>query len=85
MFVSLTVKAVHLELVLDLTSEAFISCLRRFMACHGKPSTIWSDHGTNFVGANREIKELVQFLNEQKNAKSVRILFVTASRVEFHS
>ena len=39
-FVSLTVKAVHLELVLDLTSEAFIACLRRFMARRGKPSTI---------------------------------------------
>ena len=31
-FVSLTVKAVHLELVTDLTSDAFIACLRRFIA-----------------------------------------------------
>ncbi len=31
-FVSLTVKAVHLELVSDLTSGAFIACLRRFIA-----------------------------------------------------
>ena len=51
-FVSLTVKAVHLELVSDLTSEAFIACLRRFIASHCKPSHIWSDHGTNFVGEN---------------------------------
>ena len=70
-FVSLTVKAVHLELVSDLTSEAFIACLRRFIARRGKPSHIWSDHGTNFVGANRELKELVEFLSEQKNAKKV--------------
>ena len=42
-FVSMTVKAVHLELVSNLTSEAFIACLRRFIACHGKPSHIWSD------------------------------------------
>ena len=68
---SLTVKAVHLELVSDLTSEAFIACLRRFIARRGKPSHIWSDHGTNFVGANRELKELVEFLSEQKNAKKV--------------
>ena len=71
MFVSLTVKAVHLELVSDLTTEAFIACLRRFIAHRGKPSTIWSDHGTNFVGANGEIKEFVKFLNEQKNIKRV--------------
>ena len=71
MCVSLTVKAVHLELVSDLTTEAFIACLRRFIARCGKPSTIWSDHGTNFISANREIKEFVKFLNKQKNIKRV--------------
>ena len=64
-FVSLSVKAVHLELVSDLTSEAFIACLRRFVARRGKPSLIWSDHGTNFVGANRELKEFFEFLGQQ--------------------
>ena len=39
-FVSLTVKAVHLELVSDLTTEAFIGCLRRFIACRGRPSRV---------------------------------------------
>ena len=65
-FVSLSVKAVHLELVSDLTSEAFIACLRRFVARRGKPCLIWSDHGTNFVGANRELKEFFEFLGQQK-------------------
>ena len=65
-FVSLSVKAVHLELVSDLTSEAFIACLRRFVARRGKPSLILSDHGTNFVGADRELKEFVEFLKHQK-------------------
>ena len=36
-FVSLSVKAVHLELVSDLTSEAFIACLRQFIARRGNP------------------------------------------------
>lgn len=39
-FVSLSVNTVHLELVSDLTSEAFIACLRRFVAHRGKPSLI---------------------------------------------
>lgn len=47
-FVSLTIKAVHLELVSDLSSEAFVACLRRFIARRGLPSLIWSDNGTNF-------------------------------------
>ena len=64
-FVSLSVKAVHLELVTDLTSEAFIACLKRFISRRGLPSLIWSDNGTNFVGAARELKELYQFLQTQ--------------------
>ena len=66
LFVSLSVKAVHLELVLDLTADAFIASLRHFVARRGKPSLIWSDHVTNFVDANRELKEFVEFLEHQK-------------------
>ena len=65
LFVSLTVKAVHLELVSDLTTEAFIATLRRFIGRRGLPTLILSDHGTNFVGANREIKHLFQFLKDE--------------------
>ena len=39
-FVSLSVKAIHLELVSDLTSEAFIACLRRFVSRRGCPSLL---------------------------------------------
>ena len=63
-FVSLSVKAVHLELVTDLTSEAFIACLKRFIARRGLPSLIWSDNGTNFTGAARELKDMYQFLQQ---------------------
>jgi hypothetical protein len=65
-FVSLSVRAVHLELVSDLSTDAFIACLRRFISRRGKPTLIWSDHGTNFIGAASEVKELVKFLESQK-------------------
>ena len=81
-FVSLTVKAVHLEMVSDLTSEAFVASLRRFMARRGKPSVVWSDHGTNFVGAAREIKEFVEFLQQQK-VQNVISEFCSSSNVEW--
>ena len=70
-FVSLSVKAVHLEAVSDLTTEAFIACLRRFVARRGKPKTIWSDHGTNFVGAKRQLAEMSQFLRQQDTNKVI--------------
>ena len=65
LFVSLSVKAVHLEPVSDLTSDAFIAALRRFTARRGKPSLILSDHGTNFVGANKELQQMYDVLKEQ--------------------
>ena len=70
-FVSLSVKAVHLEAVSDLTSEAFIAALRRFVARRGTPTLIWSDNGTNFVGANRELKEIYEFLSQQEVSGSI--------------
>lgn len=69
-FVSLAVKAVHLEVVSDLTTDAFIAALRRFVARRGKPSLIWSDHGSNFVGADRELQEMFKFL-KQKQTEAV--------------
>lgn len=59
-FVCFTTKAVHLELVSDLTTAAFIATLRRFIGRRGLPSKIWSDHGSNFIGAERELKELLR-------------------------
>ena len=50
----------------DLSTDAFVASLRRFIAHRGKPVLIWSDHGSNFVGAARELKELAQFLELQK-------------------
>ena len=66
MFVFLSVKTVQLELVSDLSTDAFRASLRRFTARQGKPTLIWSDHGSNFVGAARELKELAEFLGQQK-------------------
>ena len=57
-FVCFSVKVVHLEVVTSLTTAAFIATLRRFIARRGKPSVIWSDHATNFVGATTTLKQL---------------------------
>ena len=45
------VKAVHLELVSDLTTETFIAALHQFISRRICPSLTWSDHGTN-LGKN---------------------------------
>jgi hypothetical protein len=50
-------KAIHLELVSNLTAEAFIAVLKCFIARRGLIDHLYSDNGSNFVGANRELKE----------------------------
>ena len=55
-------KAVHIEFVTNLTTEAFLPTLRRFIAHQGKPKTIYSDNGTNFQGAANELHEIYKML-----------------------
>ncbi|XP_072395147.1 uncharacterized protein [Diabrotica undecimpunctata] len=68
LFICMATKAVHLELVGDLTTHSFLSALRRFSSRRGKPSVIFSDNGTNFVSA---YKELGLFLKQE--SKTIHI------------
>ncbi|CAL1285000.1 unnamed protein product, partial [Larinioides sclopetarius] len=43
----------YICVVSDLTTKAFIACLKRFVARRGKPAEICCDRGTNFYGASR--------------------------------
>ena len=57
-FVCMTTKAVHLELVTGYSSPDFIAAFRRFTATRGQCSGLFSDQGTTFVGADRILKEM---------------------------
>lgn len=56
LFVCLATKAIHLELVTDYSSEAFLASFHRFVGRRRVPSTMYSDNGTNFHGANKELQ-----------------------------
>nr|XP_049699602.1 uncharacterized protein LOC126053427 isoform X3 [Helicoverpa armigera] len=62
-FVCLAVKAVHIELVTDLTKEGYMAALNRFVARRGKPKSILSDNGTNFVGTCNELQQFLKQSN----------------------
>ncbi|GFT84635.1 integrase catalytic domain-containing protein [Trichonephila clavipes] len=79
-FVCLATKAVHLEVFSDLTSKAFIACLKRFVARRGKPSEIFCDQGTNFYGASRDLrKEFLQLMKEDAVHQ-----FMVTDNITFH-
>ena len=59
LFICISTNAIHLELVPDLSTEAYIAALRSFVARRGICHNIYSDNGTNFVGAQKEIKRIV--------------------------
>ncbi|XP_068738909.1 uncharacterized protein [Montipora capricornis] len=65
-FTCMTTRAVHLELVTDKTSDAFLMAFRRFASLRGHPCICWSDCGTNFVGAQGYLKEIMQSWNVPK-------------------
>ncbi|MCP3663650.1 MAG: DDE-type integrase/transposase/recombinase, partial [Gammaproteobacteria bacterium] len=48
LFTCMAIRAVHLELVWDLTSEQFLLCLKRFISRRGKPDRITSDNFSSY-------------------------------------
>ncbi|XP_073980363.1 uncharacterized protein [Rhodnius prolixus] len=62
LFVCMSTKAVHLELVSKCTTDAFLAALERFVSRRGKPAHIYSDCGTNFIGSAHRLRKLMVLL-----------------------
>ncbi|XP_011860721.1 PREDICTED: uncharacterized protein LOC105557926 [Vollenhovia emeryi] len=59
-FVCMATKAVHIELVEDMTTESFIAAFKRFISRRGLVSNMYSNNGKNFVGADREFRSFLK-------------------------
>ncbi|GFX33080.1 integrase catalytic domain-containing protein [Trichonephila clavipes] len=57
-------KTIHIEIVSDLTSDAFIATLKRFFSRRGKCAKLYSDNGKTFVGANKELKRFLKLIED---------------------
>lgn len=51
-FACMTINAVHIEVVSELSTSAFIVALHLFVSRRGIPTHIYSDYGAKFIGAN---------------------------------
>ncbi|XP_054278702.1 uncharacterized protein LOC128997139 [Macrosteles quadrilineatus] len=67
LFICSSSSAIHLELVTDYSSEAFIAAYKRFTARRGICATITSDCGTTFVGSDSELNRLFTASTSESN------------------
>ena len=58
-FVCFNSRAVHIEDASSLETDVFIQALRRSVSNRGCPKMIFTDNGTNFTGAERELRQFV--------------------------
>ena len=70
----------HIEVVAKLDKDGCLNAIMRFIARRGKPSTIISENGTNFVGAEREFAKYVaawkkEGIEEHLNQQGIRLKF----------
>lgn len=83
-FVCMVTKAVHVEVVMDLTTDAFIAALTRFVSRRGLCSDIYSDCGTNFVGADAALRKIADLTITSSAAKETISRFSKPRNIRFH-
>ena len=59
LFTCCVTRAVHFEVVPDLTSEAFLRCFRRYVARRSTPSLVISDNASTFKSASKELEKIL--------------------------
>ena len=64
LFKGLTSRAIHLEIASSMDTSACDAGNKRFIARRGMPKVIWSNNGSNFVGAEKELLEVIPRWND---------------------
>ena len=80
LFVCMAARAVHLELLSDLSSALFLAGFTRFSARRRIPATITSDNGSNILGANKELGDVYKLILQSSDDINKQLL----QPVEWH-
>ncbi|XP_043284935.1 uncharacterized protein [Venturia canescens] len=83
LFICMSTKAMHIEIVSDLTTDAFVAALRRFVSRRGIPAHMYSDNGTNFVEANSRFREFYA-LRESEEFRAQLYEFSSNKKINWH-
>lgn len=84
LFTCLNTRAIHLEIANSLTSDSALMAIRRMTARRGQPIELHSDNGTNFVGAENELKKCLMEMSQEKiksslSTQKIKWIFNTAA------
>lgn len=72
-FVCMKTKAVYLDIVTELTTDALLACLTRLISLRGSVREIYSDNASTFHGANNELKEIFAHWQEMSHDENFPI------------
>ena len=81
-FICFVTRAVHLEIVIELTSKAVLATLNRFTARRGIPAEVFSDNGSNFIGAQAELKKMYQLAQDRSSAALIQ--WASTKSIQWH-
>ncbi|KRX42664.1 Uncharacterized protein T05_9776 [Trichinella murrelli] len=81
-FTCMTTRAVHLEVVSDMTVVRVMEAIRRFIARHGKPRILQSDNFHSFKQLDQELqllldKKMTDCLEKELSAHRIQWKFIT--------
>ena len=84
-FICLTYKAIHIEVVSDEITSAFLACFRRFATRRNCPQHLYSDNGPNFTGAKNQLNRLYKLLQQEENDTEIRHYLLEHHKITWHS
>lgn len=82
-FVCLATKAIHIEVVSDLTTTAFLAAFKKFTSRRGLCTNLYSDNGTNFVGANNILKKELESTVKKTQSEAAEFLLKNSIEWKF--
>ena len=69
-------RAVHFELVTDLSPLSFIRCFKRYISRRGVPSRVVSDNGSTFKAAAKELKKILDHPRVKQFMSNVNVKWI---------
>ena len=70
LFTCLVIRAVHLEIIQDMTAQEFLLCFRRFIAHRGLPSVVISDNAKKFKSASESLDSVWKNVTQCEDVQS---------------